>query len=43
MLTLTINELSLLLYDLVTQVSVLLEALHHKVFLPDDVVFEQRV
>lgn len=40
---LTINELSLLLYDFVTQVSVLLEALHHKVFLPDDVVLEQRV
>lgn len=40
---LTIDELSLLLYDLVTQVSVLLEALHHEVLLPDDVVFEQRV
>lgn len=40
---LTINELSLPLDDLVAQVSVLLEALHHKVLLPDDVVLEQRV
>lgn len=40
---LTINELSLLLDDLVAQVSVLLEALHYKVLLPDDVVLEQRV
>lgn len=41
--TLTINELSLLLDDLITQVSVLLKALHYKVLLPDDVVFEQCV
>lgn len=40
---LTINELSLPLDDLVAQVSVLLEALHYKVLLPDDVVLEQRV
>lgn len=40
---LTINELSLLLNYLVTQVSVLFEALHHKVFLPNNVVLEQRV
>lgn len=40
---LTIDELSLLLDDLLTQVSVLLEALHHKVLLPDDAVLQQRV
>lgn len=40
---LTVNELSLLLDDLVTQVSVLLEALHHEVLVSDDVVFEKRV
>lgn len=39
----TINELPLLLYDLVAQVPVLLEALHHYVLLADDVVLEQRV
>ena len=39
----TVDEPPLLLYDLVTQVSVLLETLHHKVLLPDHVVLEQRV
>lgn len=38
---LTVNELSLLLNNLVAQVSVLLKALHHKVFLSDHIVFEQ--
>lgn len=41
--TLTVYELPLLLNDLVTQVSVLLKALHHKVLLPDDAVFDQSV
>lgn len=40
---LTVDELSLLLDDLVTQVSVLLEALHHEVLLSDDAVLQQRV
>lgn len=40
---LTVDELSLLLDDLVTQVSVLLEALHHKVLLSDHAVPQQRV
>lgn len=39
----TVNELSLLLDDLVTEVAVLLEALHHKVLLSDHIVFEQGV
>lgn len=40
---LTIDELPLLLDDLVTQVPVLLKALHDKVLLTDNVVLEQRV
>ena len=40
---LTDDELPLLLDDLVAEVAVLLEALHHKVLLADDVVLEQRV
>lgn len=39
----TVDELPLLLDDLVAQMSVLLEALHHKVLLSDHVVFEQSV
>lgn len=40
---LTDDELPLLLDELVAQVAVLLEALHHKVLLADDVVLEQCV
>lgn len=40
---LTVDELPLLLDDLVAQVSVLLEALHHEVLLSDDAVLQQRV
>lgn len=40
---LTVDELPLLLDDLVAEMAVLLEALHHGVLLPDEVVLEQGV